>query len=106
MAVEGHADLNTQAWLCPRDPGPGETLGDEGRARLTALGCLDLGFVASFPAGTSGWSTAFDVNDLPADRVAGFPSGANVAYRLLLTRQSAGHGGTFSADVPAFDLRP
>lgn len=106
LAVEGHNDANTQAWLCPHDPGPGETVGDEGRTRLEGLGCLDLGLAPVPAKDVAGWSTEIDVTTLPADKVLAFASGATAKYRLLLVSTRVGSANTFSADVAAFDLRP
>jgi hypothetical protein len=103
LRVDGHDDPNTRGWLCPRDPGPGETLGAAGAARLDGLGCIDFGASDPYP-GQTGWQFTFDPRRLPPDKLQGFAPGGT--YRLLLIHGDDFSGGTYSADVPPFDLTP
>ena len=102
LFVEGQTEGNG-AWLCPSDPGPGETLGAIGAARLEAEGCIDLG-PGTVDESMGGWGTTFDVRDLPAEKLAAFRPGAT--YRLLLNHYSAASGGTYSTDLPPITLVP
>ena len=103
LRVEGHAEPNTRGWLCPSDPGPGQTLGAAGANRLDAFGCIDFGTSDPYP-GQIGWQFTFDPIRLPPDKLRGFAPGAT--YRLLLVTGDGNGGGTFSADVPPVDLTP
>lgn len=103
MFVGGHLDPATEAWLCPSDPGPGETTGAAGRARFLDFGCLDLGTSDPKP-GATGWEAEFDLRALPADRLGAFTPGGT--YHLLLVNGDEGGSSTFSTDVPPLSLVP
>jgi hypothetical protein len=94
---------STTAWLCPRDPGAGATLGAEGDARLQAAGCLNFG-TSTLTSGSTGWSATIDVRKLSIDAAARFAPGGT--YRLLLVSGDADAGHTWSADVPPFSTAP
>jgi hypothetical protein len=102
MFVEGQTE-GQEAWLCPSDPGPGETLGEEGAARLEAHGCIELGKGAIDPD-VQGWTITFDIRNLPMEKIGAFRPGAT--YRLLLNHGDEASGGTYSTDVPPLTLVP
>ena len=102
--VSFHVDGQTDAeagWLCPSDPGPGETLGAAGAARLDAHGCINLGEGVT---DDEGWTVTFDIRRLPADKLGAFRPGQT--YRLLVNHGDADSGGTYSTDVPPLTLIP
>ena len=103
LRVDGHNDPNTRGWLCPRDPGPGDTLGEAGAIRLDGLGCVDFGTQSPSP-GQTGWQFTFDPRRLPQEKLNGFAPGGT--YRLLLVRGDEFSGGMYSADVPPLNLIP
>lgn len=98
--VKGQTDGGT-GWLCPSDPGPGETLGAAGAARLDAHGCINLGQGVT---DDDGWTVTFDIRRLPDDKLGAFRPGGT--YRLLVNHGDADSGGTYSTDLPPLTLIP
>lgn len=104
IAVPGYRDPDTQAWLCPSEPPPGATRGDEGRRRLTAVGCLDLGFTTSIPPDAAGWQAVIPLETLASAQLEAFAD--RPAYRLLLVSGDGDSVRTYATDVPPVSLVP
>ncbi len=104
ILVPGYRDPSTQAWLCPSDPGPGDTHGDAGRLRLTSLGCLDLGRTESIPPDATGWQGVIQLESLASAQLEAFAN--RPTYRLLLVSGDESGGGIYSTDIPPVDLVP
>ena len=104
LTMPGRNEANTQGWLCPEDPGPGEVWGQKGATRLRAAGCLDLGFTATNPNGAPDWEGTVDLSTLSDDQLA--PFAGKSSFRFIVVSGANGGVHEASVEVPSVDMTP
>ncbi|MEO7664953.1 MAG: hypothetical protein ABIV26_07475 [Candidatus Limnocylindrales bacterium] len=104
VTMPGRGEPDARGWLCPQDPGPGETWTEAGAARLEAAGCLDLGSNRTAVGAAPTWLGSVDLATIDPSRLAAFAG--KTQWQLIVATGGSGSGQVTTSQIAAVALEP